>query len=207
MDTIESMADVDLSLYDYMEAYEMLEEEKDLVRKRESVFTDDDTISISKFVNTYLDVDIDCSNLYHEGLKELLDVYQTPNIITPADLLVPLPNKIAEEQPELVYQGYILLVIDNKRGGVRKDYLSPFILREILRKPYVEERKSELMKKGINDLKCINAYTKQFYTVCQELSTIELYEQIVDGVKRHTKLIHLKEKSKGVKKYGQYKRK
>ena len=201
MENFESMADVDLSLYDDASAYEQEEEENVKVNKRtESVFTEDDTITISRFVNNYLGINMNCSGLYHEGLKELLGAYEVNDRITPADFLFPLPNRIADSNPQLVYDGYILVVIDNKNNGVRKDYLSPTILKEILRKQEVEEHRLKLMKNGINDFNHLNDYINEFYAVSQDLTTIELYEQIVDLAKRHTKMKDLKEKYKGVKK-------
>ena len=201
MGNFESMADVDLSLYDDASAYEHEEEENVRVNRRtESVFTEDDTITLGKFVNNYLGIRIDCSNLYHEGLKDLLDAYQINSMITPADLLFPLPNRVADEHPKLVYDGYVLIVIDNKNKGVRKDYVNPNILKAILRKGEVEARKKELTRVGIRDLDFLHEYIYEFNAVCQELSSIELYEQIVDSVKRHTKLEGLKEKYEEVKK-------
>jgi hypothetical protein len=201
MENFESMADVDLSLYDDASQYEQEEEENVRVNKRtESVFTEDDTITISRFVNSYLGINMDCSNLYHEGLKELLGAYEINDRITPADFLFPLPNRIADNNPQLVYDGYVLVVIDNKKNGCRKDYLSPTILKEILRKPEVEEHRKELTRNGVKDFNHLGEYINEFYAVSQELTTIELYEQIVDLAKRHTKMNDLKEKYEGVKK-------
>ena len=96
-------------------------------------------------------------------------------------------NNFANKNPELVKQGYLLLVIDarNKRGT----YVNPFYLERVLEKDQVEKEFSVFSKVGLHDLEKIDEY----YTKYMELlNKVENNQRFYDLLRQAHKTRHLK---------------
>ena len=115
----------------------------------ESTFVEEDSISISRYVNDYLGIPGNCSKLYHSGLKELGCEY-----------VMGVDNNFANKNPELVHQGYLLLVIDAKHH--RGTYINPYYLRKIMNKDDVEKELKAFSKKRQIELKKLSEYYKKY---------------------------------------------
>ena len=121
----------------------------------ESVFTEEDSISISRYVNDYLGIPGNCSKLYHSGLKELGCEY-----------VMGVDNNFANKNPELVHQGYLLLVMDAKHH--RGTYINPFYLLKLMNKDNVERELKAFSKKRQIELKKLSEYYKKYLEVKEE---------------------------------------
>ena len=157
-----------------------LEETKEKAKNQsESVFTVEDAITIDRFVHDYLNIQGDCSKLYHSGLKELESEY-----------VMGVDNNFANKNPELVKDGYLLLVIDAKNN--RGTYINPFYLERILNKDEVEKEFSILSKKRVTDLQKLDEYylkymdlqqqienNQKFYKVLEEAHKVKHYKRLV----------------------------
>ena len=127
-----------------------LEELKEKVSvKVESVFTTEDSITIGRFVNDYLNIDGDCERLYHSGLKDLN-----------SDYVMGVDNNYANKNPELVKQGYLLLVVDAR--GKRGTYVNPFYLEELLNRDEVDKEFKSISKLRINDIEKLAEYYNKY---------------------------------------------
>ena len=112
---------------------------------KKTFFDKSNAISMKRYVNDYLGIDGDCSKMLHCGLKDLK-----------SDYVIGVSNDFADKNPELVYQGYLLLVIDahNNRGT----YINPFYLREFLAKENIEEEYKLFLRMSVNDLNKVRDY-------------------------------------------------
>ena len=68
-----------------------LEEKSEDIINTDSPFTIEDTITLNDFVNNFLMIECDASNLYHSGLKDLKCQY-----------VVGVSNDFANKNPETV---------------------------------------------------------------------------------------------------------
>ena len=144
-----------------------------------SVFTIDDAITIDRFVHDYLNIQGDCSKLYHSGLKELESEY-----------VMGVDNNFANKNPELVRDGYLLLVIDAKNN--RGTYINPFYLQKILNKDEVEKEFSVLSKKRITDLEKLDEYYLKYMDLQQQISNNQKFYKVLEEahkVKHYKRLV------------------
>lgn len=143
-----------------------IEEEKELNIKTESNFTREDSISIDRYVNEFLGIPGDCSNLLHCGLKDLK-----------CDYIMGIDNNFANKNPELVKQGYLLLVIDshNKRGT----YVNPFYLKKYVSKE-AEKELTIFSRKRLNDLKRLEIFYKEYLIVLEEIKKNERFYNLLE---------------------------
>ena len=140
------------------------EQEKNIIQT-ESNFSKEDSISIDRYVNEFLGIPGDCSNLLHCGLKDL-----------ECDYVMGIDNNFANKNPELVHQGYLLLVIDshNKRGT----YVKPIYLRKYISKD--AERELELFyKKRLHDLKRLEQFYNEYQLVLNEVQNNEKFYNLL----------------------------
>ena len=89
--------------------------------KTRVTFDRNDCITISKFVNGYLGVDVDAHNLYHASLKKKLT----------DGTLIGVSNEFASQNIDYVKKGYILVVLDAKNNP--GTYINPVMLDEYFR--------------------------------------------------------------------------
>ncbi len=143
-----------------------IEEERKLNIKTESNFTREDSISIDRYVNEFLGIPGDCSNLLHCGLKDLK-----------CDYIMGIDNNFANKNPELVKQGYLLLVIDshNKRGT----YVNPFYLKKYVSKE-AEKELTIFSRKRLNDLKRLEIFYKEYLIVLEEIKKNERFYNLLE---------------------------
>ena len=143
-----------------------IEEERELNIKTESNFTREDSISIDRYVNEFLGIPGDCSNLLHCGLKDLK-----------CDYIMGIDNNFANKNPELVKQGYLLLVIDshNKRGT----YVNPFYLKKYVSKE-AEKELTIFSRKRLNDLKKLEIFYKEYLIVLEEIKKNERFYNLLE---------------------------
>lgn len=143
-----------------------IEEERELNIKTESNFTREDSISIDRYVNEFLGIPGDCSNLLHCGLKDLK-----------CDYIMGIDNNFANKNPELVKQGYLLLVIDshNKRGT----YVNPFYLKKYVSKE-AEKELTIFSRKRLNDLKRLEIFYKEYLIVLEEIKKNERFYNLLE---------------------------
>ena len=144
----------------------MDEQREQLKNFSDSNFTVEDTITISRFVNDYLEIPGDCSKLYHSGLKDL-----------GSDLVMGVDNNFANKNPELVKQGYLLLVIDsrNKRGT----YVNPLYLERILEKEEVENELNVFSKVGLHDLEKLTEYYNKYLELLNRVETNQRFYNLL----------------------------
>lgn len=147
----------------------------------DSPFTIDDTITINDFVNNFLMIKCDASNLYHCGLKYLKCPY-----------VVGVANDFANKNPELVKQGKLLLVTDGKKR--RGTYVNPVYLRKVLGKEDVEKEFELFTRQRIQDLEKLDEFYSQ-YIVLREL--VEMNQDFYNLLAKQNKLKNLKK----IKKY------
>ena len=154
------------------------EDDSELVQEKiqiqtESNFTKDDCILIDRYVNEFLGIPIsgDYSNLLHCGLKDL-----------DCEYVMGVDNNFANKNPELVHQGYLLLVIDahNKRGT----YINPFYLKKYISKD-AERELEAFSKKRVQDLKKLDILYNEYQLLVEQVKNNEkFYNLIVETHKR-----------------------
>ena len=147
----------------------------------DSPFNIENSISIGKFVNEYLNIQGDCKDLYHSGLKELGSNY-----------VMGVDNNFANKNPELVKQGYLLLVIDarNKRGT----YVNPFYLERILAKEEVERELDVFSKAGVHDLEKVVEYYNKYMELLNRVETNQKFYNLLRQAHKTKHLNKLLEK-------------
>ena len=167
-----------LELYEeYMDEEEMekivkqdeAEEEIERVQRKnhtESKFPEAIAISISDYVNNYLGIDADCKNLWHQGLKDI-----GSNFVFGVD------NNFANKNPDRVYKGELLLVIDAK--GNRGTYINPKYLRELIDADDVERELAILRRTGVRDLELLADYIDECVRLQARLETNKRFENLL----------------------------
>lgn len=160
-----------------------IEEENKVDINTPSPFTIENTISIRRFVNDYLSIPGDCSNLLHCGLKDLGSNY-----------VMGVDNNFANKNPELVYQGYLLLVID--AHGNRGTYINPNYLDKLLNKDKVEKEYKEFSHKVVSDLSKIMEYYSNYVALVDEITENDNFYKLLKEtkkIKQYKKLMNERE--------------
>ena len=139
----------------------------DIPPKTESPFTEEDFISIEKYVNDYLGIKSNCYKLWHCGLKDL----QSPYVMG-------VSNDFANKNPELVKEGYLLLVLDTKHN--RGTYINPIYLDRILNKEEAEKELKVLSHQRNVDLQKLDMFYKQYQ---EQKILVETNERFYDVVR------------------------
>ena len=152
-----------------MELKKKNDEEEEEKKKifTDSPFTIDDTISIGRFVNDFLNIQGNCSDLYHSGLKELGSNY-----------VMGVDNNFANKNPELVYQGYLLIVIDAKHH--RGTYVNPMYLKKLLDQKNLKKEFKLFLRKSLNDLRKLEEYLKKYHELEQQIQTNEKFYKMLE---------------------------
>ena len=160
----------------YYEDEKYVDKSQKKVIKR-SPFTIEDTITIGKFVNEYLDMRSfgTKQKLYHSGLKEFGDKFA-----------IPVSNEIADRNPELVKHGYLLLVMDARHN--RATYINPLFLKQLL-----EERKAKaildtMSRMSEQELEEGQKYCNSFYNTALIEETIKTNNEFYNVLVKTNKL-------------------
>ena len=164
-----------LELYDQYMDLEMLEEINEMDdmeeevearktrKKTEAKFPEEIAISIGTFVQQYLGIAADCSNLWHQGLKAL-----------GSSFVFGVDNEFANKNPELVYKGELLLVVDAR--GNRGTYINPNFLKALLDKDELERELSILRRSGVKDLRKLSEYLDECVRLQNQIETNKKFE-------------------------------
>lgn len=134
-------------------------------------------ISIKDFVNYYLGVDHNCSNLRHQGLKSFDNPY-----------VVGVSNDFALKYPEYVARQELLIVIDSHRNP--GTYINPENIQKL-----VELEKCKVELKLLENITCHNFRNiNDLYSIWMELTNKINYLESMYG--RIYELLFLLEKGR-----------
>lgn len=125
-----------------------------------------DSISIGQFVNQYLEIDADCSNLKHIGLRSFC-----------SPLVIGVSNTYADKNPELVKRGFLLIVLDCKKN--KGTYINPIKLRELIDKDLIEDELNELEKIRISNLEELSIHYTKYMKILEQYMRLENFYNIV----------------------------
>ena len=78
-----------------------------------------DAITIKKFLSQYLNINSSCIKLRHCDLKE----FESPLVVT-------VSNDYADKNPDLVKEGFLVLVLDSRKD--KATYINPSCLRNLV---------------------------------------------------------------------------
>jgi len=160
---------------------ELEEEEEKIKKQTESVFSKEDSISIDRYVNEYLGIPGDCSNLLHCGLKDLECEY-----------IMGVDNNFANKNPELVHQGYLLLVIDSHNN--RGTYINPFYLKKYISKN-AEKSLESFYKKRACALEKLDSYYREYVMALGEVQSNEKFYSLIKEARKKRQLDELEKRN------------
>ena len=100
-----------------------------------------------KKVKTKTTTRINYDTLWHHGLKEI-----------GSPLVIGVDNEYANKNPDKVYSGELLLVIDSK--GNRGTYVNPAYIRQLIESENVEHELKKLRKTGVHQLDELEEYIR-----------------------------------------------
>ncbi|MDD3341762.1 MAG: hypothetical protein PHN72_06215 [Bacilli bacterium] len=143
--------------------------------KIQSPFNTKDSISIQEFVNDYLQISGSCETLYHSGLKSLDCKY-----------VIGVDNNYANKNPGLVYNGYLLLVIDSR--GKRGTYLNPRDLKFFQDNQNIEEKAKQQEKTRLNDLREVKSFWTGYMTLCTIMEQCNEISTLIRDCKKTNKV-------------------
>ena len=149
--------------------------EKEVVISSDSPFTLEDTITINDYVNNFLNIKSDASNLMHCGLKDLKCPY-----------VVGISNDFANKNPELVKQGFLLIVTDCRRK--RGTYINPVYLRKILEKSDVEREFELFSRQRLHDLEKITSYYSEYLLLKEKVEVNQTFYNLLEEQNKVKKL-------------------
>ena len=149
--------------------------ENDVALSSDSPFTLADTISINDYVNNFLMIKSDSSNLMHCGLKDLNCPY-----------VVGVSNDFANKNPELVKQGFLLIVTDVKRK--RGTYINPVYLRKILEKNDIEREFALFSRKRVHELERIVSLYSEYIVLKDMVETNQAFYNLLEEQNKLRKL-------------------
>ena len=157
------------------------EEEADSLNnsKSESPFDKEEAISIDKFVNDYLGYEMNCSTLYHSGLRELGLEY-----------VVGISNDFANDNVEYVKRGFILLVIDAR--GKRGTYLNPEYVKKYFEKDDIVEEYKIFSRLQEIELSKLNAFYTKYMLAKAKFDDINTFLDVLRESRSVRKLERIK---------------
>ena len=184
MESFEQLLDDYLDFEDYEfkeEDYEEEVEEKQV--RTESPFTSEDAISMTKFVTAFLGYQMDCSNLYHSGLREL-----------GLERAIGVDNNFANKNVEYVKRGFLLIVIDAK--GNRGTYLNPVYIQKYLERDDVENIINTFNRLKEVEKKKAKLYYDKYMTAMVKHDEIERFIQVLREAHKEGKVRKLERRMK-----------
>ncbi|MBE6161620.1 MAG: hypothetical protein E7158_05345 [Firmicutes bacterium] len=183
------MEDFEKLLEDYLDFEEYGEKDKDLdiyeckSSSTESPFTQEDSISISKFVNHYLEFDCDAKNLYHSGLRELQ-----------LDYVIGIDNNFANKNSEYVKRGFLLIVIDAK--GKRGTYLNPVYIKKYLERADIAKVLSTFQKIQQIEFPKLDEYFNRYLEALMQFEEREKFKTLLLETHKMNKIRKLERRMK-----------
>ena len=183
------MEDFEKLLEDYLDFEQYGEKDKDLDISEckstitESPFTQEDSISISKFVKYYLEFNCDAKDLYHSGLRELQ-----------LDYVIGIDNNFANKNYEYVKRGFLLIVIDAKKK--RGTYLNPFYIKKYLERDNVDKVLSTFQKIQQIEFEKLNEYFNKYLEVSIKFEEIEKFKTLLLETHKMSKIRKLERRIK-----------
>ena len=168
--------------------YDYYNETKKENIKIESPFTKDNCISISNYVTSYLGISGDFKDLFHCGLKELNNPY-----------VMGVDNNFANKNPELVHNGYLLLVIDSHNN--RGTYINPSYLKSLVDSEKIEKIFKSFQRQRVTDLKNLKMHYLEFERIRQQVDNNKKFFKLLEETHKIRKLNMLKESEKNNGKY------
>ena len=108
-----------------------------------------DTISIKQFLFQYLNINSSCIRLRHCDLKQ----FESPLVVT-------VSNDYADKNPDLIKEGFLILVLDCKKD--KATFINPKCIRTLVQARTIRERLLELEKTKV--------YTFEDYKVLFDLA-------------------------------------
>ena len=186
------MEDFSKLLDDYLD-FEGIEYEDEIEEKKknsttrvESPFTDEDAISIDRFVNAFLGYQTDCSNLYHSGLRDL-----------ELDFVIGVDNNFANKNPEYVKRGYLLIVIDARNN--RGTYLNPVYIQKYLNKEDILRTYYKFSRMKNIELDKLEYYYAKFLEAQRAYEELERFITILRETNKENKVRKLERRNKNDK--------
>jgi hypothetical protein len=125
-----------------------------------------DAISIREFLSRYLGIESTCIKLRHCDLKE----FRSP-------LVVGVSNDYADKNPDLVKEGFLILVLDCKNN--RGTYVNPKFLKTLVASKGIRQKIEELEKirsKTFEDFKVLFDKTNELTDELVGLGRFDSYE-------------------------------
>lgn len=150
-----------------------------------------DCIPIGKYLNRYLlldDLDYSKQQVTHSEVKR----FESPYVVT-------VDNRFAEQNPERVGRGEILVVKDSK--GVLKSYINPECIKNYLEFNDSKKVMLAFFKRGIRDLELLQEYWSQSVIIKHELENNQSFLELLmdtNRVKNVNKIKHFMNKMKEV---------
>ena len=165
---------MDFEDYDFKEEdYEEVVEGKQ--KRTESPFTAEDSINITKFVTAFLGYQMDCSNLYHSGLREL-----------GLDFVIGVDNNFANKNPEYVKSGFLLIVMDAK--GHRGTYLNPVYIQKYLERENIDDIIETFNKLKEVEEKKAKLFYEKYITAMQRKDEMTRFIQVLKETHKEGKI-------------------
>ena len=131
---------------------------------------------------------INYDTLWHHGLKEI-----------GSPLVIGVDNEYANKNPDKVYSGELLLVIDSK--GNRGTYVNPAFIRQLIESEDVEHELKKLRKTGVHQLDELEEYIRACVDLQVKLDAVQKQSQKTLEVLKDThKMKKFKELKKELKK-------
>lgn len=161
------------------------EDEKDEVYKEETPkgkkppFQREHTISMQEYAKHYLGLPGNYETLLHCGLKTLHCPY-----------VVGVDNRFANKNPELVYQGFLLLVLDYKQR--RGTYINPIYLKRMITKSDEKTWKA-LEKQHVYDLQKLQLYYKKYQLAKEQILRNQAFMDLLKDLHKTKKIEEIKE--------------
>ena len=141
-----------------------------------------------KKVKTKTTTRINYDTLWHHGLKEI-----------GSPLVIGVDNEYANKNPDKVYSGELLLVIDSK--GNRGTYVNPAFIRQLIESEDVEKELRKLRKTGIHQLDELEEYIRACVDLQVKLDAAEKQtKKTLEVLKDTHKMKKFKELKKELKK-------
>ena len=122
----------------------------------------ENTISIYEFVNDYLEVEHNCENLKHMGLKS----FNSPYIIG-------VSNDFAIKNKEYVLKNEILIVVDAYNNPAA--YINPILLKQITTMEELKYTMGILEKIRLNDLVYVKKLYDKFDLITKQINQLNTF--------------------------------